>query len=1543
MKLKQRHYGFLLLLLFLLFISFNALTAKDHLQIRGAIHSTQTTFTADTFPSSDTIPADTLVTTDTIPMDTVNPCETYIPIDTIEFCSYGNALPFTYEDSSFYEEGYYPIHYTTPLGCDSTIVIHLNVIRDTYRPRTIHKTICSTELPFEYDNQTYDHAGIFSVKVPSTESGCDSLAYYFDLTVNEVPIPHIHGSHFLCRDFSTMLYIDSLDIVGCVWNTGSDSLSTIVTQPGIYTIMVASISGCIAKDTFKVYHANDPEISIIGDTSICSGNSITLHAAGGGIYQWSNGDITDSITLSISSDTTIQLLGYDTLTYCFNSDTISISTLEKPTAIITSDTSTICQGDSIFIEANGGSSYLWSTGDTTRGIYVKEAGTYFVVVTNEIGCIDTAYWELNVRALPTIEFYGRTEFCRESSTSITVRGADTYHWNTGEESATLTTSEIGTYNVVCTDAYGCSIDTSITLTYSQINATLSGNRYYCQGSSTTIRVTGDSTNTYRWDDGTISDSLVISSVGLFSVQVTNQQGCSNTLSVNISEYSLPTPSITSLQGTYTTCQGNNLTLRATGGSQYLWNTGNTSEYQMASSSGIYTVTVTNNNGCSATVSEHITVNPLPTITFLSNDTICQGDNVTIYAASPTGRTYSWSTGQNTSSITVSPNNTTTYLVTVFDNNNCSNSGTKTIHVVRLPLAFINGPSTMCQGDTVTLTASEGSQYQWSNGMTSQSIAVTAAGQYSVNIYNAGGCYATANAIITSQNLPIATITENTSICEGQSAVLSVTSNPGYTYAWSNNSNTSSIAIREAGDYQVTITNSNNCHITLHTSVQVNAKPQVNISGNTTICQGTNSLLTASASMPCQYIWNTGDTNAYTRILNSGIYSVTATNSYGCSNSASVTTIVRSLPTPVITGTTTICRGNSTTLTATGGTIYRWSNGETTNRISISPNTTTNFAVTVTDQYGCSAATSSIVTVNVAPAITINGERSFCVGSTTTLTANGGINYSWSTGETSSSITIGAIGTYFVTATNSLGCQSRDSVVINSKELPAISIIGNENICFGSPTTLTAVGGAQYSWSTGENGPSISVSPASTTTYSVTGYGFNGCPASTSRVVNVEALPNILINGVSSICQGNSTTLTAMGGVAYLWGDGTASDHITVSESGTYTVQGVSERGCMSNNSFTLTVNPSPQLSLSGETSFCENSSTQLSVSGGTSYHWSTGSTQNNITVNTSGNYIVTVSNIYGCTTDTFFHVSMLPVPVVYITGTSVICEGSTGYLTAGGNAVSYSWSTGETSSSIVVSPSESTTYYVTATGENGCTAITNGTVSINPTFHQNINDNICQGASYSLHGFNIPTQTEPGSYTFTRNLQSISGCDSIITLNLTVNPLPTLTGEIEGTSQTSSYGDYFYSIDPGENVTNYEWRISNTHWGISNNNINSTFLTISTSGNGILTVKAVNGCGFTEKSLAINCNVGIDDYADESILLYPNPANQYLHINIENANANIHSIQLLDNLGRMLQHMEANDVHLTMDCSTYATGTYFLRFYDQDGAVISTRKVIINK
>lgn len=1342
--------------------------------------------------------------------DQDDPCDSiHIEPDTLEFCTYDNALPFVFEDSNLTASGHYTFHHVTALGCDSDIVVWLTVLTINIGAREVIRqdTVCPSELPY--------------------------------------------------------------------WVDGHE-----LTAPGMYQIVTQSADGC---------------------------------------------DSAYSLLLSLHS---------------------------PPTPSITAGTLDICPGDSVLLTAAGGVSYVWSTGDTTAAIYAHEAGVYAVTVTDEHGCADSTSVTVTVKDPPAVTLSGNTTFCVGETATVTLSGAAAYLWDNGATTPSQTFSTPGSYQVTCTDNYGCDTSLTIAISQSSVNATLPVSATLCQGGSTVLRVVGDSTNTYQWIGGTQADTLAVTSSGTYTVVVTNTAGCQISLSANVSELPLPNPIITCTSGSLVICQNSSATLHAStspasSGNRYLWSNGETTSSIIVNAQGTYTVTVTGVNQCSAIASESVLVNPIPAITLVAPDSICLGESVNIHAISP-GQTYSWNTGHNTPSINVTPaQGISYYQVRVTNDNNCSNTASVTITTLARPSVYINGLNnstiTICQNASTPLTATTGASYQWNNGLSDNTIYINNAGTYSVTVSNDEGCSSSASITVNANPLPVASITENTTICQGQTAVLGVTSNSSYTYNWSNGNNTSSISTGYPGTYTVTVTNPYNCQNILSTTLTVVERPQVSVSGISSICAGESTQLTATSDMPCLYVWSTGDTNSITTVNSSNTYRVTAYNANGCSNTASLTVTVHALPTPFITGSTTICRGTSTTLTATGGVSYLWSNGHTSQQISVSPSANITYTVTATDQYGCRASMSATVTVNVIPSISILGSHSFCEGSSTTLTATGGSYYTWSTGENTSSISVSQVGTYWVTATNSLGCQNSESVIITSMNRPSITISGRSNICQGNTDTLTAGGASQYVWNTGETSPTIYVMPAATTTYTVTGYGYNGCTATASKVVNMESRPIVQISGQTSLCDGESSTLTAIGGVTYLWADGTTGDRLVVSQSGNYAVMATNAAGCSNSASLSVIVNPRPHVNLSGATTFCENSSTTVIADGGVSYQWSTGSTQSALTLTAGGNYAVTAFNSYGCSSDTSFTVTTLSLPTAEITGTSELCEGEDGILTASENT-QYLWSNGGTGQSITITPYESRTYYLTVTNADGCSNSASATVTVHPHFINTFTAEICQGGSFTQYGFNLPTQDEPGTFFFVDSLQSVHGCDSVTTLTLTVKPTPVVSGGIIGNEIVSNYGNYIYSINEVENATLFEWSISNPNWTLSNSTINSVFVNIQSPGSGKLMVKAINSCGHSDTSLFITCNVGVEDYTDDSrIAVYPNPVRQTLHVNLEEARLPIGEMELADLAGRSVRRIPVTDPHPQIDCTPYANGAYILRLISPEGRVVSNRRVIISK
>ena len=292
--------------------------------------------------------------------------------------------------------------------------------------------------------------------------------------------------------------------------------------------------------------------------------------------------------------------------------------------------------------------------------------------------------------------------------------------------------------------------------------------------------------------------------------------------------------------------------------------------------------------------------------------------------------------------------------------------------------------------------------------------------------------------------------------------------------------------------------------------------------------------------------------------------------------------------------------------------------------------------------------------------------------------------------------------------HSMWCDSCSSLNLTASASPTA-------ICIGNSSILTATGADSYQWNTGETNASITVTPSTNTTYTVTGTSA-GCLATTTVSVIVNSSPNITASASpTAICIGNSSILTATGADSYQWNTGETSASITVNPSTntTYTVTGTSA-GCSATTTVSVIVNSViPTISASASPStICSGSSSTLSANGGTTYIWSTGSTNQTITVYPTTNTTYTVTGTTsGCSSSATINVTVNPSPSVTISGSpTTICSDSSATLTANG-ATTYSWSTGSTNQTITVSPSSTTTYTVTGTS-SGCSATATITITV---------------------------------------------------------------------------------------------------------------------------------------------------------------------------------------------------------------------------------------
>ncbi|QQR94612.1 MAG: gliding motility-associated C-terminal domain-containing protein [Bacteroidota bacterium] len=341
-----------------------------------------------------------------------------------------------------------------------------------------------------------------------------------------------------------------------------------------------------------------------------------------------------------------------------------------------------------------------------------------------------------------------------------------------------------------------------------------------------------------------------------------------------------------------------------------------------------------------------------------------------------------------------------------------------------------------------------------------------------------------------------------------------------------------------------------------------------------------------------------------------------------------------------------------------------------------------------------------ITGGTAPNITVTPGTnvSICAGQSVTLAASGASSYQWSTGATTSSISVNTAGTYTVSSTNACGTSSV-TINVTQTTTPVVNITSNSGteICPGQSLTLTASGASTYVWSGGQTTPSITINTAGT--YTVTGTSSCGT-ASNTITITAGTAPSISVSPGTSvnICSGQSATLTASGVATYLWSTGASTASINVSTAGNYTV--TSSNACGADTVVVnVTVTNTPSVSVtSSATVICPGQSATLTASGASSYSWSGGQTGSSITVSTAGIYTVTGTSTCGTASATY-NLAQGSVPTAVISSPStVLCNNSMLTLTATGGD-NYLWSNGTTTSTTTVNTPG--IYAVTATNSCG--------------------------------------------------------------------------------------------------------------------------------------------------------------------------------------------------------------------------------------------------
>ncbi|MEO8147434.1 MAG: T9SS type A sorting domain-containing protein, partial [Bacteroidia bacterium] len=578
--------------------------------------------------------------------------------------------------------------------------------------------------------------------------------------------------------------------------------------------------------------------------------------------------------------------------------------------------------------------------------------------------------------------------------------------------------------------------------------------------------------------------------------------------------------------------------------------------------------------------------------------------------------------------------------------------------------------------------------------------------------NANGCTGSVSVTTTVNANSTPSISGSLSFCSGSSTTLDAGS--GYSsYNWSTGATTQTISVNTAGSFIVTVTNGSGCTGSANVSTTVNANPTPSISGSLSFCSGSSTTLNAGSGYS-SYNWSNGATTQTISANTAGTFTVTVTNVNGCTGSVSVTTTVNANLTPSISGSLSFCSGSSTILNAGSGyTSYNWSNGATTQTISV--NSAGTFTVTVTNANGCSGSASVVTNLNPSPTPSVSGSSSFCAGNSTVLNSGSGFSsYVWSTSATTQTITVNTGGIYTVSVTNVSGCTGSASKTVTVNALPSVTITGASSFCPPGSTPLNAGAGySAYLWDDASTSSARSVSAAGT--YTVTVTNPSGCTASVSKTIttgNAAPAQPGLITGATTVCKSSTETYSIAavpGATSYTWtatsgasistGQGSATVTVSFSNAAvSASISVVANNGCGTSIARTLTYTitnalPAQPSNINGQLwGLCNLNNVPYScpaTTNATSYSWTvpagvtvlTGQGTNAITVKYTSTFAgtgaISVAAVSGCGSSTSISKTVNAKPQQpVISGQNWACQdqqGLTYSVAAVPGASSYTW------------------------------------------------------------------------------------------------------------------------------------------------------------------------------------------------------------------------------------------------------------------------------
>jgi gliding motility-associated-like protein len=1213
-----------------------------------------------------------------------------------------------------------------------------------------------------------------------------------------------------------------------IWYSGASTTATIsiVNQNTIANgndfalddISFASV--CPNQDSVTVYVSHIDVKSNIQNNNCYHGQNgaIDIQVSGGIApykFSWSNGDTTEDLSNIMAGKYYLQITDLSGCTYA---DSFIITEPPKPLVINDSVLNVKCYGNnsgSILINIVNGTSpftFNWSDGSHNQDLTNIPAGIYSVSVTDSSGCMVTdTFTVIQPDSLEHSSIINNVKCNGNSDGSIimTVMGGMqpySYQWSNNSVSKDLLSLTAGNYSVVVTDSNGCTFMDSFIITQpSPLSISLYESNVKCfNGNDGSIDINvsgGTSPYSYLWSNSQTTEDINNLAAGGYGVTVTDSHGCIIRDSAVITQ---PTQLMIGKTFFNVNCFGGSngsIDLSVRGGISpysFKWTNGQITEDIQNLTSGVYIVTVTDSNGCSVKDTSNISQPADLGLTYIKTDVKCYNENNGTINITVTGGTvpyqYKWSNNQVTEDIInlIAGG----YGVVVTDSHGCKISDSIIISEPTLLMIGHSHVNVRCYNDSsgsIMLFLTGGTtpyKYNWNNGRTTKQINNLLAGFYKVTVTDSNGCVVKDSAVISQPDqLTINHTLVNVSCYNWNNGKINIDVNGGvapYKYNWSNNSWNEDQTGLIAGQYNVVVSDSQNC-ITSDTFIiaQPGELTTSMVSVNVSCYNGGNGLINLTVNggtIPYSYTWSNGPVNQDIYNLQAGKYSVIVKDSQNCEIRDSII-ITQPMPLRINQSSRNVSCKNGTdgsiNITVIGGTTpYRfiWSGGQNTE--DISQLNAGSYVVTVTDTNGCEIKDSVVITEPDHLSISYSSTNVSCFNfsdGTINITVNGGVtpySYTWSNNSGIEDQNGLAAGKYSVLVTDTNGCTIMDSVSISQ---PAQLTMSNQVInvkCFnGADGSIdVAVNGGtkpyNYRWTNGHFTEDLNNIKAGR--YSLIVTDSNSCQISDSFVItepNILATSHLTQNVSCNGGNDGSVNLTVTGGTSpysYRWTNGQFTQDLINLTAGGYCVYIIDSNGCFISDSAIITQPHKLVISHIINDVSCFNisdGSIDITVGGGVmpySYRWSNNSISEDQSILKSGWYYVEVTDSHACVIEDSAYVDQ----PTQLSSTHTIIHAScfndsNGVIdltvTGGTTPYFYRWSNSQTTQDI--SNLRAGNYSVMVMDSHGC-VIADSAIVEHPT-QLSVNHNIVNVSCYNGNNGSISLTvsggTSPYSYIWSNN------------------------------------------------------------------------------------------------------------------------------------------------------------------------------------------------